>query len=83
VQWGAYGKALRGFSASEILAFYYGGLRPKRYPEPGLIHVQVASGLRAVRIVPSGTGATLDGQALGTGPVSITGGDQITVTPGQ
>ena len=27
VQWGAYGKARRGLSASQILAFYYGGLR--------------------------------------------------------
>ena len=45
VQWGAYGKARRGLSASDILAYYYGGLRPETYPEPGLIHVQVASGL--------------------------------------
>ena len=83
VQWGAYGKAMRGFSASEILAFYYGGLRPERYPEPGLIHVQVASGLIALRVVPSAAGATLNGQELGSGPVSITGGDQLTVTTEQ
>jgi SpoIID/LytB domain protein len=80
VQWGAYGKALRGFSASDILAFYYGGLRPKRYPEPGLIHVQVASGLTALRIVPSGAGAKLNGQELEQVPVSIAGGDRLTVT---
>lgn len=80
VQWGAYGKAMRGFSASDILAFYYGGLRPRRYPEPGLIHVQVASGLVAMRVVPSGAGATLDGQEVGSEPVSIIGGDRLTVT---
>jgi len=80
VQWGAYGKALRGLSASDILAFYYGGLRPERYPEPGLIHVQVADGLTSLRIKPSGPGAELDGEVLGSGLVSIGGGDTLTVT---
>ena len=27
-QWGAYGKARRGMKAADILAAYYGGLRP-------------------------------------------------------
>lgn len=80
VQWGAYGKALGGLSASDILAYYYGGLRPQDHPEPGTIHVQVASGLRSLRITPSGTGATLDGTELGPGRVGITGGDELTVT---
>lgn len=80
VQWGAYGKALRGLSASDILAFYYGGLRPERYPEPGLIHVQVADGLTSLRIKPSGPGAALDGEVLGSGLISIGGGDTLTVT---
>ena len=80
VQWGAYGKALRGLSASDILAYYYGGLRPQTYPEPGLIHVQVVSGLTSIRVVPSGPGATLDGEELGSGRVTITGGDELTVT---
>lgn len=82
VQWGAYGKALRGYSASDILAYYYGGLRPETYPEPGLIHVRVASGLTLVRITPSEPGAKLDGSALEPGPVLITGGDRLTVTTG-
>jgi len=82
VQWGAYGKALRGLSGSDILAYYYGGLRPEGYPQPGLIHVQVASGLTSLRILPSGPGASLDGEELGPGPVSIVGGDQLTVTTG-
>lgn len=80
VQWGAYGKARRGLSAPDILAYYYGGLRPERYPEPGLIHVQVASGLTSVRLTPSGPGATLDGRELGPERVSIAGGDRLTVT---
>ncbi len=80
VQWGAYGKALRGYSASDILAYYYGGLRPQTYPEPGLIHVRVASGLTSLRIVPSGPGATLSGHVLGPVRVSIIGGNRLTVT---
>ncbi len=80
VQWGAYGKALRGLSASDILAYYYGGLRPQTYPEPGLIHVRVVSGLTSIRVVPSRPRATLDGEALGSQRVTITGGDQLTVT---
>ena len=81
VQWGAYGKAKRGLSAAQILAFYYGGLTPKGYPEPGLIHVEVASGLISLTIVPSAPGATVGGQALGIGEsVVITGGSRLTVT---
>ena len=82
VQWGAYGKARRGLSAAEILAYYYGGLRPEPYPEPGLIHVEVAGGLTWLRVVPSGPGALLEGEELGTGPVTIAGGDQGLVVSG-
>ena len=80
VQWGARGKALLGYSASRILASYYGGFRPRRYPEPGLIHVIVASGLTSLRIVPSGPGAALNGHPLGTGPLSINGGGRLTTS---
>jgi stage II sporulation protein D len=79
VQWGAYGKALQGWSASRILAYYYGGLRPERYPEPGLIHVEVASGLTSLRLRASGPGATIDGNELGRGAVVISGGAQLVV----
>jgi SpoIID/LytB domain protein len=82
VQWGAYGKARRGFSASRILASYYGGLRPRTYPEPGLIHVQVASGLSKLRIRPSAAGATMDGGELGTGILVIRGGNELAVSGG-
>jgi stage II sporulation protein D (peptidoglycan lytic transglycosylase) len=78
VQWGAYGKARRGLSANQILSFYYGGLRPRPFAEPGLIHVQVATGVTSVRIAASGRGATIEGRAL-DGPVLVTGGDRITV----
>ena len=73
VQWGAYGKARRGLSAAEILASYYGGLRPATYPEPGIIHVLVASDLAALRIVPSRAGARIDGEIVDTASVVIPG----------
>ncbi len=73
VQWGAYGKARRGWSADRILAFYYGGLSPTAYPEPGLIHVVVASGLESLTVRPSATGATIDGQPLGRQTLRVSG----------
>jgi stage II sporulation protein D len=79
VQWGAYGKASRGLSAAEIMASYYGGLRPQRFPEPGVIDVEVASGLTSLRVVPSRGGATLDGEPLGRRPVVLTGGAGLRV----
>jgi SpoIID/LytB domain protein len=79
VQWGAHGKAQRGLSAAQILAYYYGGLRPRRFPEPGLIHVQVATGLKSVSATPSGPGAELDGRPVEKRGVRITGGDRIRV----
>ncbi len=79
VQWGAYGKARRGFSSERILAFYYGGLRPTPYPEPGLIHVEVADGLTRLRILTA-AGATLEGEDLLPGVVTVTGGDDLTAT---
>ena len=82
VQWGAYGKARAGWSASRILAFYYGGLTPRRYPEPGTMHVVIATGLRSMTVKPSGPGATIGDRTLGTRPISIEGGDQVTASTG-
>ncbi|MDP9119190.1 MAG: hypothetical protein M3M93_02795, partial [Actinomycetota bacterium] len=79
VQWGAYGKARRGQSAADILGYYYGGLRPEDHPEPGMIRVQVTSGLRILRIQPSAPGGKIEGRALGTGSVMISGGDRLDV----
>jgi stage II sporulation protein D len=79
VQWGAYGKARRGWSAERILGYYYGGLRPEAFPEPGLIHVEIAGGLTSLRIVPSDPGASLAGETLGTEPVLVVGGEALTV----
>ena len=80
VQWGAYGKAKRGLSAAQILSFYYGGLRPTAYPEPGLIHVRVASGLTSITLRASAAGASVGPHPIGTAPVVVTGGPTITVS---
>ena len=80
VQWGAYGKARRGLSAEEILAAYYGGLVPEPYPEPGTIHVVVASGLTRITAIASGSGAKVDGRELeGNRAVVVPAGDGILV----
>ena len=82
VQWGAYGKARAGWSASRILAFYYGGLTPRRYPEPGTMQVVIATGLRSMTVKPSAPGATIGDRTLGPRPISIEGGDQVTLSTG-
>jgi stage II sporulation protein D len=76
VQWGAYGKARRGLDASTILAYYYGGLEPEPFPEPGTIRVVVARGLTGISIVPSGPGARIDGEPFVGGRVRIASGDE-------
>ena len=80
VQWGAYGKATRGWPASRILAFYYGGLTPRAYPEPGTMQVVVATGLRSMTVDPSGRGATIGDRTLGPRKLRISGGDEVTVS---
>src|SRR3954447_24621522 len=73
VQWGANGKAKQGWSADRILAYYYGGLTPQQYPEPGLIHVIVASGLASLAVQAPTDGATVNGQPFADGTVHLTG----------
>jgi stage II sporulation protein D len=80
VQWGAYGKARRGWTASQILAFYYGGLTPKRFPEPGTMQVVVATGLRSMIVKPTEAGAAIGGRILGRRPIRIEGGEAVTVS---
>jgi len=81
VQWGAYGKAKRGWSVDRILAYYYGGLAPQTYPEPGLIHVIVATGLASLAVEAPAAGATINGQPFTGGTVRLSG-NAGTVTAG-
>jgi SpoIID/LytB domain protein len=77
VQWGAYGKARLGWAADRILGYYYGGLQPQPYPEPGLIHVRVASGLSRVKLIPSRAGAKVNRQVVGRGPIVVGDGTLV------
>ena len=77
IQWGAYGKAQRGLSYSEILAAYYGGLTPVPYATPERIRVGVAVGLTSVQVHPSGPVASSAGPP--GGPWLVRGGKQLRV----
>ena len=79
VQWGAYGKARLGWSTDRILGYYYGGLQPQPFPEPGLIHVRVATGLTSLATSPSSGGVTVNGRHV-SGSVVVRGGDHLQVT---
>jgi hypothetical protein len=54
VQWGAKGKADRGLTYEDILAAYYGGLRPAPHDLPRTIRVLLATGLTSVTVAPEG-----------------------------
>ncbi|MGH2721203.1 MAG: SpoIID/LytB domain-containing protein, partial [Actinomycetota bacterium] len=54
VQWGAKGKADRGMGYADILAAYYGGLRPAKTTEPGRVRILLAKDIEELTIVPSG-----------------------------
>jgi SpoIID/LytB domain protein len=81
VQWGAYGKAVRGLSYSDILAAYYGGLRPKAYAEPSTIRIGIATGLQSVTVVPTGEVAETGADPVSS-PWLVTGGKHLRVKHG-
>jgi SpoIID/LytB domain protein len=79
VQWGAEGKAERGWSAGKILSTYYGGLRPRSFPEPKTIRVGIATGLKSVTVEPTGV-VDVQGRTLHAGPPwKVTGGKRLAV----
>ena len=78
VQWGAEGKASRGLGYRDILASYYGGLRPQSFSGPKEIRVAVAVGLKSVVI--QGTGeVAVEGKDVGEGPWLVTGGKELQI----
>ena len=78
VQWGAYGKARRGLDAGDILAAYYGGLRPRAAGVPETIRVLAAEGLRSVTLVAEGPRSAGD-LLSGDGPWRLEPGDPLRV----
>ena len=82
VQWGAKGKADRGLSYRDILAYYYGGLKPVTVAEPGSIRVLLATGVQQVTVAPKGSVQEKGGPTgTLTGAVTITGGPSMTIAP--
>jgi hypothetical protein len=77
VQWGAEGKAERGWSASKILGAYYGGLRPRSYPEPDTIRVGIATGLKSVTVEPTGVVDVQKRASHAAPPWRVTGGKRL------
>ena len=80
VQWGAKGKADRGMTYDEILATYYGGLRPTRTDEPGRIRVLLAKDIQELTIEPTGP-VHAEGTTLRGGPLVVRGGPTMSVSP--
>ncbi|MGH2692508.1 MAG: SpoIID/LytB domain-containing protein [Actinomycetota bacterium] len=82
VQWGAYGKAERGLGYDEILAEYYGGLRPEPTEVPGIIRILIADGLTRLNIVPSAE-ASVEPDPGRAGPWLVTGGRGVRLRQGE
>jgi SpoIID/LytB domain protein len=82
VQWGLKGKAERGMTHAQMLAFYYGGLRPVKRSEPGSIRIGLAIDLEEITIETRGDVA-VEGANFPSGPVRIAGGPRITVERGR
>ncbi|MBV8162208.1 MAG: SpoIID/LytB domain-containing protein [Acidimicrobiia bacterium] len=90
-QWGAYGKARRGMKAADILAAYYGGLRPTTLAPgqvPADIKVALAVGEASTTVTAPGrfrvldeTGKPLALIALGHWTMTPAGGGKVRVVP--
>jgi SpoIID/LytB domain protein len=83
VQWGAYGKARRGMTYDEILAAYYGGLRPRSADVPATIRVLIATDLTSVTVTPSGEARLSAGGRRPDPPWTITGDRRLRVVAGR
>lgn len=83
VQWGAKGKADRGLSYADILAAYYGGLRPTTIEVPGSIRVLVAEGLESVTVAPSGLAEVSGAKRVPSAPWTVTGGRRLSLSKGE
>ncbi|MBV8296198.1 MAG: SpoIID/LytB domain-containing protein [Acidimicrobiia bacterium] len=80
-QWGAYGKARRGMKAADILAAYYGGLRPAAMPAgqlPATIKVALAVGQGSTTVTSPGRFRVLDGDGT---PLALIALGHWTMTP--
>lgn len=80
-QWGAYGKALQGMRAADILAAYYSGLRPTAVPAeqlPATLRVAVDLGRPTADVLGAGRFRVLDGSGR---PLAVAAAGQWRVVP--
>jgi stage II sporulation protein D len=82
VQWGAQGKAKRGLTYDDILAAYYGGLRPRRVNVLGRIRVLIADDLRSVTVVPKGDADVRWRRRIPKPPWEVTGAGRLRLRHG-
>jgi hypothetical protein len=90
-QWGAYGKARRGMKAADILAAYYGGLRPTTLAAgqlPSTIRVALGVGESSTTVTAPGRFRVLDSTgkplaliALGRWQMTPAGRGKVRVVP--
>jgi peptidoglycan hydrolase-like amidase len=90
-QWGAYGKARRGMKAGDILAAYYGGLRPTTLQSqqlPRTVKVALGVGQGSTTVSAPGRFRVLDGSgkplaliALGRWTMTPAGSGKVRVVP--
>jgi hypothetical protein len=90
-QFGALGKAMRGMKAADILATYYGGLRPTQLqPDqlPATIRVEIAGGRGDTAVsstapfkVVAGDGSTIAHRATGTWHVTSAPKGKVRLIP--
>jgi SpoIID/LytB domain protein len=86
-QWGAMGRAKDGQRYDEILAAYYGGLRPKAWTGQRTIRVAIVRGIGSALVSGDGAfGVTTNGQALarstlGGWATAISGVRSVAVSP--
>lgn len=77
VQWGLKGKADKGMGYADMLAFYYGGLRPVARPEPDKIRVLLATGIERIRIERQGNVSS--NIEVPDGPIAVSGGADLSI----
>lgn len=88
-QWGAMGRASKGHRYDDILAAYYGGLRPTQRDATRIVRVAVVRGVTDVRIGADGPfsvssgGQSLAASTLGGWTVTASGDRSLQLTPPQ
>lgn len=81
VQWGLKGKAERGMNYQDMLAFYYGGLRPVKREEPSSIRIGLAVDIEEVAVERVGR-VRVEGAEVPDGILRLTGGNAFNVEAG-